>query len=391
MQSKAGKQLDEGRELVISFVQFTSKVLQNEMSDFFADNAHLFDQEAEDIALHGETLEQYDIFKKYEQILEGKIEGFCNLKGFSSSRDCFNAIEDAIGLDKDKQKSLLADLQAKFAQMRASMNIGLDSDAEGSAGAKGGGDDQNDAKADAKENASDSKSSGDAKGGDAKGGSSKESQADDKRGSGGSGGDSAVSHMPTMNMLFPPMPLDRMLDNIMRLTEYTTFSGIMRNKVKQIKFMKELEERVRWQEEDAPRRAELNKKGGRYHLSGELMGDLYKRLSTVVPVAAFAEDIKRCIDLDVWDTLLGQRNLYKEEEKLQMKKIISFTFSHIQRLGLIEDFQALRATCIDLMKLVDDPDCETDEVAYKFLHKAHATIDQAESNLLKAYKSNQLM
>jgi hypothetical protein len=259
--SGSGGELDQGRELVLAFVEFTSKVLQNDMRDFFNDNAEIFDQDEDDLARRGETMEQYDVFKKYEQILGNKIEGFCSSRGYTSSRDCFNAIQDAISLDKNTQNKLMKELQQRFAQMRASMNLIEDDDAKGSgAGAKSRLGAQDDAKADAKGHASKSKSSDDDKkssGGESKGAGSKQSGQDHK--SGDTASVSAPVHMP-FAMFFPPMPLDRMLDNILRLTEYTTFSSIMRNKVKQLKFIKKLEMKVRGQEEDVEERGQLLQK-----------------------------------------------------------------------------------------------------------------------------------
>jgi hypothetical protein len=73
-----------------------------------------------------------------------------------------------------------------------------------------------------------------------------------------------------------------------------------------------------------------------------------------------------------------------------MKKMFSFFFSHIQRLGVIKDWKGLNASCVEMMKMVDSPDCETVEVATEFLARAHEIIDKAERNLLEAYKTEKI-
>ena len=241
----------DGRDLVISFVSFTQKVLQEDMQNFFETHMDKFDQDEEELTTgRGETFEQYDVFKKYEKILDEKIEGFCRTKGFESSRECFTSISDAINNDKDTQKKLMAEIQASFAKLRSQIMGIEDGDADTKSGAKStneddaGDDDEDggakaDAKGDAKSDSSDKKSGG-GSGIESKG-IKKDSDADSKvtavtANSSSSSGTSTMTTQPVqmpLTMFFPPMPLDRMLEDILSLTEYTTFSYIMRNKVRE--------------------------------------------------------------------------------------------------------------------------------------------------------------
>ena len=118
----AGNDLNESRKLVMGFVEYSQRILNEDMKTFFEDHMHLFDQEEDELQDgSGHTLEQYDAFKKYEGLLEEKIDEFALEKGFSSSRTCFQAIQEALETDKQAQKNLMNDIQKQFMAMRKAL------------------------------------------------------------------------------------------------------------------------------------------------------------------------------------------------------------------------------------------------------------------------------
>lgn len=56
----------EQKNIVVKFVEYAYKIINEDMDDFFEDNMSVFDQDDDDMRSgRGETLEQYDVFRKY--------------------------------------------------------------------------------------------------------------------------------------------------------------------------------------------------------------------------------------------------------------------------------------------------------------------------------------
>ena len=57
------------KNLVIKFVEYTYRMINEDLDVFFEDNMMEFDQDDEDITTgRGETLQQYEIYKKYLEL-----------------------------------------------------------------------------------------------------------------------------------------------------------------------------------------------------------------------------------------------------------------------------------------------------------------------------------
>lgn len=416
-------EVNEARKLVMGFVEYTTKVLNEDMKPFFEKHMDEFDQADSDLADGtGHTVEQYEIFRKYESILEGKIDDFATDKGYSSAVDCFRAIQDALETEKSSHKTLMADLQKQFAAMRSALMKSVEKD-DSEADAKGDGSSSSslkggdgvdaagskmDSKGGAKMGGSEGKGEqGDSDGNDAKAGAKGgdgDEDADAKGGGGGGGGSSkGVANdgeededepPPLMAMpFFAPLPLERMLESILRLTEYDTFSQIMRTKVKQLKFARALEQRIRNQRADQEERSRQLDLGGKYLESGELFGWLQTRMADMLPqgLGGDRDSIYQFLDKETWDRVMSKVQLETNEEKLELKRLVSFTFGHMQRLGLIEDFMSLRRLAVELMADIDKADMRVPEVATKYLRMSHEVIDEAEQNLYKAFVDNKII
>jgi hypothetical protein len=399
--------LNEGRQLVVGFVEYATKVVNEDMKDFFESNLDLFDQDDSEITDGtGHTLEQYEIFQKYESILERKIDEFSVEKGFSNSVSCFEAIQDALTGEKSAHKNLMSDLQKQFASMRKALLKSVEktdaeadsktNDEDGSSSAKGG-----EGKGASKDGSDDKSGGADAKNdfdddGDAK--SASKAEDSDNKGEGGKGTeDEDEDELPPLEpvpMLFAPLPLERMLESILKLSEYSTFSQIMRTKVKQQKFARSLATRIRRHPEDIKERENQLSRGGHYLEADELFGWLQKRLSELLPEGVGfdgREGIYQFLDKETWTKVISRDILETNEQKLELKRLISFTFGHLQRMGLIEDFMLLRRIAVELMQDIDTGEMNVTQLATKFLRLAHENVDAAEKALYKAFVDHKLI
>jgi hypothetical protein len=383
----SAKGVKGGRELIHDFVNYVNKVLTEEMRDFFNDQLEIFDQSLDQLTDgSGETLEQYAAFKKYEEILGDKIESFCDSQGYDSAASCFEAIQDALDDDKNSHANLIKDLQLQIAKMMRGQFAEADSKAD-SRGAKG----------------EDSDDDGDAKGGSAdakseeKGSSSpsKDTAPEDK------GGDSKATTVadskipessgpPMINFPMIPLPLDVMIKRILSLTEYTTFSLIMRQKVQEVKFARMLKAKMARQADDIDERVrQLGSSSVRFYYSTELFGSLKTRLKDLVADAVQLIDTH--INEEVWDKLLDMNGPPTEDaDKLKLKQIIAYTFGFMDRLGVLEDFLAMRKISQKFMEMIDSGS-PMEDIANEYLRESHSTLDTIESKLFDIYKTAKII
>ncbi len=414
----AGNDLNESRKLVMGFVEYSQRILNEDMKTFFEDHMHLFDQEEDELQDgSGHTLEQYDAFKKYEGLLEEKIDEFALEKGFSSSRACFQAIQEALETDKRAQKDLMNDIQKQFMAMRKALlkrseateadskndDNTLSSPSKGDSSSPSKGVEDNDDRSakgtDAGSKGSDDYES-DSKGTDHGDSGSKnnspskgtDDNADSKGGSKNTN-EEEEEEAPIMRapMFFNPLPLERMLESILQLSEYNTFSAIMRNKVKQKKFARELESRIRRQEEDIEEREEQLRRGGKYLESNELFSWLRNRLAGMLPGNEHKHSVHIFMEMEKWDKFVGRDNFDNAEEKLDFKRLCSYTFGHIQRLGLIEDYVVVRQKVMEIMDQVDTDDATLPELLTKYLKYGHGLVDQCETQLYNILKTHKII
>ena len=83
--SAKDKKYQEGIDLVQAFVQFASKVVNVDMAPFFDRVYEEFEQDWKDLANgQGETLQQYEVFKQYEKLLDEHLTKFARARGYVS-------------------------------------------------------------------------------------------------------------------------------------------------------------------------------------------------------------------------------------------------------------------------------------------------------------------
>ena len=210
----------DSRELVLALVEHAQKVLENEMQPFLEAKVHLFDQAMEELMSgHGETLEQYAAFKDYERELERHFDTFVAERGFASAAECFAAIDGACVADLARRTREMDELQRKLREALRLQMQGAEDDPDGPGGVAGpmvgmpgaflmvlgGGD-------------------GGERGGVGRSG-----------GEGSSTADAEAEETVPLLLFSQPISLKDMIEHALNLGEYTTFSGIMRMKAKQVR------------------------------------------------------------------------------------------------------------------------------------------------------------
>jgi hypothetical protein len=182
---------------------------------------------------------------KYIAELEKRFDAFSVREGYTSTEDCFADIKGVIDEDEARRKRSMGELASRLRviQERWSRQFQRLED---------GDSDSPDAKS--------SDRSVETKG--EKGSSGSKATAKRSESKGGVDSNEADSNLaeelaPIM-LFFQPISMDTLLNQVMTLTEYTTFSAIMRAKVRQRRFLRAIELKVSRQvDEDMLRRKDL--------------------------------------------------------------------------------------------------------------------------------------
>ena len=106
-----GRAKQGGPNLVQRFVDFVFRVIHTEMDEFFTRNADLFDQDWDDFNQQGETLEQYNVFKRYEELLDTHLSRFAEKESYDSAVECFQELERLVKEDAEEHKRRMEELQ----------------------------------------------------------------------------------------------------------------------------------------------------------------------------------------------------------------------------------------------------------------------------------------
>jgi hypothetical protein len=208
------KELDEfaapPKNVVIRFCEYGYKVLNQDMDEFFEDNISAFDQDEDELRSgRGETFEQYDVYKRYLKKLEEFFDGFATSEGYDSVTSCFDDINTIIMEDTEERKKALKEMaermKASFANWQQQFQkASLEADAK--ADSKGSSDE----KSDVKRIVAHSDVKGETK--------------EEKKGSKNDEDPESSAPPPPVLMFFQPISLDAMLQHMLTLTEYSTFS-----------------------------------------------------------------------------------------------------------------------------------------------------------------------
>jgi hypothetical protein len=183
--------------LVQRFVEFAFSMLHTKMDSFFERHAEQFDQEWDDYLQAGETLEQYDVFKEYEQLLDENLTEFVKKEGFGSVGACFREISSLVEKDKADKEEEMRKIQERLREAQEALRR--------------------------KQDALEGKTAGE-KEGDAP---------------------AQSSNPPPLQFFYQPITLEQLINMVLNMAEYQTFSFMMRMKVQQMKMMKRLKEQMK--------------------------------------------------------------------------------------------------------------------------------------------------
>lgn len=173
--------------------------------------------------------------------LEIYFDDFATSENYDSSTSCFNDINDLVLDDAEERKKVMQELAVRMKESfeKWSQQFARDNDAV------------EDAKADGKTDKSSVRSCKDASGekhtSDDTDDNAKSDSKDDE--------ESMPDHSPPpVMMFFQPVSLESMIQHVLNLTEYSTFSHIMRTKVRQRELFHMMREKTAHHAVDVPRR-----------------------------------------------------------------------------------------------------------------------------------------
>lgn len=352
------------------------------------------------------------------------FDEFSTIEGYDSARDCLNDITSMVSKDKEDRKKMMMDLQAKLRKAQEQWNkrcqlATADAPADAKADIKSTDAESKDAKAGHELARAEGKDTA----GEEKGGPAAAEGADDLENE---------MELPVM-MFFQPVSMDSMLSQVLSLTEYKTFSMIMRAKVKQKKLLKMVRKKVAKHATACRERRELlgfhevcddtsTVAGGtayadstpthRYssdrhirldHLLSEFES-LVDRICGLTPHhKALTEETKNVLQLSMWRQLVrgeaadagakgsGDVTQSLQEKKILFQKLIMNTAMCLWRVCSFEQQFVIRSHINVMMPRIaaireDDPDLinTLHRAEALYLCMAHEIIDDIEVQTLKA-------
>lgn len=356
-----GSREDSGRSLVMHMCEFAFKVLNDEMDEFFEENVDSFEQEDDELSSgRGETLEQYNVFKKYESELERRFDSFALKEGFPNSKACFDAVKDAVVADSVAQREMMEKLMQRLRDAQISLQ---------NQNAIENGEDKAEAKESRVARASSKQEKKSKKGDD-------EDDEDEGR--------EGQMDMAPLMMFFQPISLENLVQTTLSIADYRTFSYIMRMKVKQIKLFRVIEKKVKAQaDKSSARRKQL--KGNKNLIA--IFEEFVDRLCELTPnrpdVVAYTRTL---FPVKKWESLMDS-DIEIPEKKTEFKEFIGYILQRLSQMGTIEDMQALRKHTTDLATAIDVMDGTMQDLGARVLQTAHDFIDRTEVKVLEILKA----
>lgn len=259
--------------IVSKLVHFCYRVIHLEMAPYFLTHIHLFDQSEEEMAKHGQTHEQYACYQRYSELLNVYLEAFSRREGFASVDACFEAVQRAISTDSSTQAELMLAIQDQLQRVEAEIDkqrallsearrrAGISESGEGSSGGgraadDSGGDDDDFASLLAELDA----------------------PVDEAEAHDAVAAASTVEQSSVPSVVFMlPTRLETLVDSVLKLTTYESFSEMMRRKAIQLRTMLEAEVK---RQQGLARRSRM---GGDADSRAELFAELRERLCELTP------------------------------------------------------------------------------------------------------------
>lgn len=231
--------LVRSNNVVVKFCEYAYKVLNDDMDDFFEEHIADFDQNEEELESgRGETLEQFNVYQKYVAELEKYFDDFSTQEGYGSAKECFRDISELISKDQEEREKAMKEITERLRAVQEQWMKKFAITDESAADTAGAKDEAKSAHV-----ADDKHAISEEKGAKGDGSTSISHRADSKAEGKAEPDDEAEPEVPIM-LFFQPISKEAMLTQVLTLTEYSTFSNIMRAKVRQKKLLELMEIKV---------------------------------------------------------------------------------------------------------------------------------------------------
>lgn len=175
---------DETNCVAHRFISFTMKTLNEDMDPLFEKWVPVFEQTLQEVQQQGETHEQYAAYNEYLEALEEHVARFATQEGYSPGEggNFLAALQSALDEDRARAEKQVESFLEQMRQQRRQLTGSDEADPE---------------------------------------------------------------ELAMLKILFKPQTADDMLQMILHMTEYRSFSNLMRSKVQQQKFIREMERKKR--------------------------------------------------------------------------------------------------------------------------------------------------
>jgi len=353
----AGKRKDD-YQLVSRLVQYAFRVFNLDMNGFFMKYCSVFDQTPAEMKRDGETLEQYDVFRKYEEQLDKHLDSFVTKEGFNSVEECFVAIERAVKTDKrehaDRMEELTSQLKSLEEEAAAyRQEKALEDAAESGENAE----DDLDAVLAATDLSTENKK---------------------KKAPSAPSATTMNSHAPAI-LYLQPLTLEQMVESVLNMADYQTFSAMMRVRAAQMRKLRNAEAIAKKRHEEIRNRARAlaNPETTSEELV-KLFDSLRDRISELTPKR---DDLRTLANKNMDTTLVKQ--LLSDESldayAISLKKLVSFTFDRIAMLCSPNHVATVKQHKDHLKSNVRRMDYR--EFTTQFLEFGHADVDRIEKEI----------
>jgi hypothetical protein len=313
MSTKAGgasSKKKQDYQLVSRLVQYAFRVFNLDMNGFFMKYCNVFDQTPAEMKKNGETLEQYDVFRKYEEQLDKHMDSFVTKEGFNSVEECFVAIERAVKTDKRDHAERMEELTSQLKSLEEEAAAHRQEKALEDAAETGEEVDDLDTLL-----------------------SATDLSIEDKKKKKVNTPSAAAmsSHAPAM-LYLQPLTLEQMVESVLNMADYQTFSGMMRIRAAQMRKLRDAEAIAKKRHEDIRARAVLLSSS---ETAGEKFVELFDSLrNRICELTPKRSDLKALADKSM-DSTIMQRFLADESldaYAISLKKLVTFIFDRIAML-----------------------------------------------------------
>lgn len=317
------------------------------------------------------------------------VSSFAADEGFDSVLSCFTEINELVVQDKADRVRMLRELAHRMQDMQEAWQQKLlEGGDSGHGHREGHGHAGGDSKADSKD-AGESKAVGgrvrDSKGAEEE----EEAKADSKQ------QQEQEREAPPVVMFFQPVPMEDLLGYVLSMTEYTTFSVIMRTKVKQAKLLTIMTRRVQAQGEAGRARARLMQDGGSGALE-EVYCELVRRVCGLAPQQAeLQHELRAELAEEDWGDMLASVDRdggeFSAKYKAVFKRLVMCVCMSIwQSIVSQEAQQRVRLQLCRFLPQIDQLEGaeEVRVAAAGFLDIGHALLDETEQGVVQVLQAH---